>query len=185
VSYCEIVRQGIGEQHRLYHDTEYGFPLKTDAELFGRLLLEINQAGLSWTTILNKKDNFYRAYAAYDIDRVAGFKDRDRARLMADEDIIRNRLKIEAAIENAHRLRDIRRTHGSFAEWLNHHHPRELPQWTKLFQQTFRFTGSQIVNEFLLSTGYLAGAHDTDCPIFEKVKKKKPAWMRVQPVPSP
>ena len=98
MSYCQVIRQGIGEQHRLYHDTEYGFPLKTDAELFGRLLLEINQAGLSWTTILNKKENFHRAYLGYDIDRVASFSDRDRVRLMADASIVRNRLKIEAAI---------------------------------------------------------------------------------------
>ena len=178
MSYCEVIRQGIGEQHRLYHDTEYGFPLTTDAELFGRLLLEINQAGLSWTTILNKKENFHRAYAGYDVDRVARFTDRDCARLMADSGIIRNRLKIEAAIENARRLREIRRSHGSFAKWLNHHHPLDLPQWVKLFKLTFRFTGGQIVNEFLLSTGYLPGAHDADCPIFRTVKKLKPAWMR-------
>jgi len=177
MSYCQIVHQGIGQQHRLYHDTEYGFPLKTDAELFGRLLLEINQAGLSWTTILNKKDNFHRAYAGYDIDRVARFKDRDRARLMADAGIIRNRLKIEAAIENARRLREIRRSCGSFAEWLDHHHPLERADWVKLFKKTFRFTGGEIVNEFLVSTGYLPGAHDVDCPIFEKVRKLKPAWM--------
>ncbi|MBV9746793.1 MAG: DNA-3-methyladenine glycosylase I, partial [Acidobacteriia bacterium] len=82
LSYCKLVRQNLGEQHRLYHDTEYGFPLTTDSELFGRLVLEINQAGLSWTTILNKKDNFYRAYAGFEIDRVARFNDRDRARLM-------------------------------------------------------------------------------------------------------
>jgi DNA-3-methyladenine glycosylase I len=178
VSYCEIVRQGIGEQHRLYHDTEYGFPLATDAELFGRLLLEINQAGLSWTTILNKKDNFYRAYAGYDIDRVARFGDRDRARLMADPGIIRSRLKIDAAIENARRLREIRRSYGSFGNWLDHHHPLDVAQWAKLFRQTFRFTGAEIVREFLISTGYLPGAHDADCPIFRKVKKMKPAWTR-------
>jgi len=179
VSYCELVRQGIGEQHRVYHDTEYGFPLATDAELFGRLLLEINQAGLSWTTILNKKENFHRAYAGYDIDRIARFTDRDRARLMADVGIIRNRLKIEAAIENAKRLREIRESYGSFANWLDRHHPLECAQWVKLFQKTFRFTGGEIVREFLLSTGYLPGAHDADCPIFRKVKKQKPAWMRV------
>ncbi|HJZ97520.1 MAG TPA: DNA-3-methyladenine glycosylase I, partial [Candidatus Solibacter sp.] len=146
------MHQGIGQQHRLYHDTEYGFPLKTDAELFGRLLLEINQAGLSWTTILNKKDNFHRAYAGYDIDRVARFKDRDRARLMADAGIIRNRLKIEAAIENARRLREIRHSCGSFAKWLDHHHPLKRAEWVKLFKKTFRFTGGEIVNEFLVST---------------------------------
>jgi DNA-3-methyladenine glycosylase I len=178
MSYCVLVRQGIGEQHRLYHDTEYGFPLAADAELFGRLLLEINQAGLSWTTILNKKDNFHRAYAGYDIDRVARFNDRDRARLMADAGIIRNRLKIEAAIENARRLREIRHAYGSFANWLDHHHPLDPVQWAKLFKKTFCFTGGEIVREFLLSTGYLPGAHDTDCPVFARVKKRKPAWMR-------
>jgi len=179
VSYCDVVREGIGEQHRLYHDTEYGFPLATDAELFGRLILEINQAGLSWTTILNKKDNFHRAYAGYDIDRIARFNDRDRARLMADAGIIRNRLKIEAAIENARRVREMRDTHGSFANWLDRHHPLDRAEWVKLFKKTFRFTGGEIVNEFLISTGYLAGAHDADCPVFKKVKKLKPAWMRV------
>jgi DNA-3-methyladenine glycosylase I len=178
VSYCEAVRDGIGEQHKLYHDTEYGFPLETDAELFGRLLLEINQAGLSWTTILNKKENFERAYADYDIDRVARFDVADRARLMADAGIIRNRLKIEAAIENAHRLREIRDSHGSFGKWLDHHHPLDRAGWVKLFKKTFRFTGGEIVNEFLLSTGYLPGAHDEDCPVFRKVKKLKPAWLR-------
>jgi DNA-3-methyladenine glycosylase I len=178
MSYCQVIRQGIGEQHRLYHDTEYGFPLKTDAELFGRLLLEINQAGLSWTTILNKKENFHRAYAGYDIDRVASFSDRDRMRLMADASIVRNRLKIEAAIENAKRLREIRHSCGSFAKWLDHHHPLERAEWVKLFKKTFRFTGGEIVNEFLVSIGYLPGAHDADCPIFKKVRKLKPAWMR-------
>jgi len=178
VSYCEAVRQGIGEHHRLYHDTEYGFPLTEDADLYGRLLLEINQAGLSWTTILNKKDNFFRAYAGYNIDRVARFNARDRARLMADSDIIRNQLKIEAAIENARRLLEIRETHGSFANWLDHHHPMDRTQWVKLFKRTFRFMGGEIVGEFLLSTGYLPGAHDADCPIFKKVKRRKPAWMR-------
>jgi DNA-3-methyladenine glycosylase I len=173
-----LIREGIGEPHRLYHDTEYGFPLASDAELFGRLLLEINQAGLSWTTILNRKDNFRRAYAGYDIERVARFDDRDRARLMADAGIIRNRLKIEAAIDNARRLREIRRSHGSFAQWLDDHYPRDRAQWTKLFKKTFRFTGGEIVNEFLVSTGYLAGAHDADCPILKKVQKLKPAWMR-------
>lgn len=178
MSYCQVIRQGIGEQHRLYHDTEYGFPLNTDAELFGRLLLEINQAGLSWTTILNKKENFHRAYAGYDIDRVASFSDRDRVRLMADASIVRNRLKIEAAIENARRLLEIRHSCGSFAQWLDHHHPLERAEWVKLFKKTFRFTGGEIVNEFLVSIGYLPGAHDADCPIFKKVRKLKPAWMR-------
>jgi len=178
MSYCTAVRGGLPPVHQSYHDSEYGFPLKTDAELFGRLLLEINQAGLSWTTILNKKDNFERAYAGYDIDRVAKFGDRDRARLMADAGIIRNRLKIEAAIENAKTLRGIRDEHGSFAAWLDHHHPLPKADWVKLFKKTFRFTGGEIVGEFLLSTGYLPGAHDEDCAIFAQIRKLKPAWLR-------
>ena len=178
MSYCTAVRGGLPPVHQSYHDTEYGFPLKTDAELFGRLLLEINQAGLSWTTILNKKDNFERAYAGYDIDRVAKFGDRDRARLMADAGIIRNRLKIEAAIENAKTLRTIRDEHGSFAAWLDHHHPLTKAEWVKLFKKTFRFIGGEIVGEFLLSTGYLPGAHDDECAIFAKIRKLKPAWLR-------
>jgi DNA-3-methyladenine glycosylase I len=177
-SYCEVVRQGLGGPHGVYHDTEYGFPLAGDAELFGRLLLEINQAGLSWTTILNKKDSFRRAYAEYDIDRVAAFGEADRVRLMGDAGIIRNRLKIEAAIANAQRLVEIRATHGGFAAWLDAHHPLTKAEWVKVFKKTFRFTGGEIVNEFLLSTGYLPGAHDEDCAIYAKVKKLRPAWLR-------
>ena len=180
MSYCSAVRGGLAEIHRVYHDTEYGFPLASDAALFGRLILEINQAGLSWTTILNKKDNFERAYAGYDVDRVAKFGERDRARLMADAGIIRNRLKIEAAIANAQRLREIRDEHGGFAAWLDRHHPLPKEQWVKLFKKTFRFTGGEIVNEFLLSTGYLAGAHDEDCPVAAKVRRLRPAWVRAK-----
>jgi DNA-3-methyladenine glycosylase I len=178
MSYCTAVRAGLPEVHRVYHDTEYGFPLASDAKLFGRLLLEINQAGLSWTTILNKKASFERAYQAYDIDRVAAYGDADRARLLADAGIIRNRLKVEAAIANAQKLREIRAEFGGFAAWLDHHHPLDKAEWVKLFKKTFRFTGGEIVNEFLLSTGYLAGAHDEDCPISAKVKRHKPAWLR-------
>jgi DNA-3-methyladenine glycosylase I len=178
MSYCSAVRDGLGEVHRVYHDTEYGFPLAADAELFGRLILEINQAGLSWTTILNKKDNFHRAYAGYDLDRVAAFDDGDRARLMADVGIIRNRLKVEAAIDNARRLVAIRTEHGGFQAWLDRHHPLTKEQWVKLFKKTFRFTGGEIVGEFLLSTGYLPGAHDEECPVFAKVRKQRPRWMQ-------
>ena len=91
--------------------------------------------------------------------------------------IIRNRLKIDAAIENARRLLAIRKTHGSFAKWLDAHHPRSAEQWRKLFKETFVFTGGEIVRSFLLSTGYLRGAHVPSCPVYAKAAKKKPAWM--------
>ncbi|MGD9744491.1 MAG: DNA-3-methyladenine glycosylase I, partial [Dongiaceae bacterium] len=148
--------------HGPYHEAEYGFPLKGDAALFERLVLEINQAGLSWLTILKKRDAFRAAYAGFDIDKVAAFKAKDRNRLLKDAGIIRNRLKVEAAIENARRLQAIRESHGSFAGWLDAHHPLPKEQWVKLFKQTFRFTGGEIVGEFLMSTGYLPGAHRVD-----------------------
>ena len=120
-------------------------------------MLEINQAGLSWLTILKKRAAFRAAFADFDVDRVAAFGPAEIDRLLADPGIVRNRLKIEATIENARRIRSCRQSHGSFATWLDAHHPRAQDDWTRLFRQTFRFTGGQIVNEFLMSLGYLHG----------------------------
>lgn len=176
-SYCAAVGEMPADSpHQYYHDHQYGFPLTDDNELFGRLLLEINQAGLSWTTILNKQENFRRAYAGFDIAAVAAFTAQDEARLLANAGIIRNRLKVKAAIHNAQRIREIQAEYGSFRQWLDSHHPLERDQWVKLFKQTFKFTGGEITNEFLLSTGYLRGAHDEDCPIFAEVLKCRPPW---------
>lgn len=175
-SYCDVAP---GHPfHGPYHDTEYGFPLSDDAALFERLMLEINQAGLSWLTILKKREAFRGAYAGFDPARVARFGARERRRLLADAGIIRNRLKVEAAIANARTILALRTSHGSFAAWLDAHHPRPKADWVKLFKQTFRFTGGEIVGEFLLSTGYLPGAHRESCPVFAKVVKLKPAWTR-------
>src|SRR5690606_27748559 len=104
--------------HGPYHDNEYGFPLTSDSELFERLILEINQAGLSWLTILKKRDAFRHAFDDFDIDTVAAYGDADRARLLGDAGIIRNRLKVDAAIENARQLVAIREEYGAFALWL-------------------------------------------------------------------
>ncbi len=164
--------------HGPYHDREYGFPLTDDKALFERLVLEINQAGLSWLTILKKRDAFLEAYRGFDVDRVARFTARDEARLLADAGIIRNRLKVRAAIENARRLRAINGAHGSFARWLETHHPRAKADWVKLFKQTFVFTGGEIVGEFLMSVGYLPGAHRADCPVYSMIATRKPPWMR-------
>jgi DNA-3-methyladenine glycosylase I len=162
--------------HGPYHDIEYGFPSRDEAVLFERLALEINQAGLSWATILRKRDAFRTAFADFKVDRVAAFGPEDVARLMADAGIVRNRLKIAAVIENAQRTQELRRSHGSLAAWLDAHHPRSRADWTKLFRQTFRFTGGEIVNEFLMSLGYLPGAHEVNCPIYARIIRLDPPW---------
>jgi DNA-3-methyladenine glycosylase I len=166
------------EWHGPYHDQEYGFPLEDDAALFERLVLEINQAGLSWLTILKKREAFRRAYDGFVPEVVAAYRAADRRRLLADPGIIRNRLKIEAAIANAQRILELRATHGSFAGWLAAHHPRDKQQWVKLFKQTFRFTGGEIVGEFLMSIGYLPGAHVRQCPVYRRVLALRPPWAR-------
>ena len=167
--------------HGPYHDGEYGFPAREDSVLFERLALEINQAGLSWLTVLKKRVAFAAAFAGYDIDRVAAFGPREVKRLLADAGIIRNRLKIEAVIENARRLQELRKEYGSFAAWLDAHHPRAKEEWVKLFRQTFRFTGGEIVGEFLMSLGYLPGAHVECCPVHARILKLDPPWRRKTP----
>ena len=162
--------------HGRYHDSEYGFPASDERVLFERLILEINQAGLSWLTILNKRTAFHTAFAGFEVDRVAAFGPAEIDRLLADSGIIRNRLKIEAAIENARRIQALRQSHGSFEGWLGAHHPRPVEAWTRLFRQTFRFTGGQIVGEFLMSLGYLPGAHEPDCPVFARILELSPPW---------
>ena len=175
-SYCDVAPGH--EWHGPYHDSEYGFPLAGDAELFERLILEINQAGLSWLTILKKRAAFREAYDGFDPERVARYGARDVKRLLGNAGIIRNRLKVEAAIENARVVLDMRRSHGSFAGWLAAHHPLTKEEWVKLFRKTFKFTGGEIVGEFLLSTGYLPGAHRESCPAYPRVMRRKPMWSR-------
>ncbi len=179
MSYCEYCSTHPEDVfNKTYHDTEYGFPLEDDNLLFERLILEINQAGLSWITILKKAENFHRAYDGFDIETVAGYGEPDRARLLSDAGIIRNKLKVNAAILNAGRILEIKDEFGSFKNWLDEHHPRSKEEWTKLFRKNFKFVGGEIVGEFLMSTGYLPGAHDEDCPVFHQVTKLGPAWMQ-------
>ncbi len=175
MSYCRFAKGH--PLHGPYHDREYGFPIRSDRALLERLALEINQAGLSWLTMLQKRTGFRRAYAGFDVARVARFGARERRRLLADAGIIRNRLKVAAVIENARRILAIRESHGSFAKWLDAHHPRSAAEWQKLFKTTFVFTGGEIVRSFLLSTGYLRGAHVPSCPVYARAAGKKPAWM--------
>ena len=181
MSYCSVIPSMPPEKkalHQAYHDKLYGFPIHDDDELFCRLVLEINQAGLSWEIILKKEASFRKAYHNFNIKKVAAYTDKDRERLLADPGIIRNRLKINAAIENAKTILTLQKEHGSFTKWLEQQYPKSKEEWVKLFKKTFKFTGGEIVNEFLMSIGYLPGAHSPDCSIYKKILKSKPMWMK-------
>jgi len=166
--------------HGPYHDEQYGFPITSDAALLERMALEINQAGLSWLTMLMKREAFIAAFRGFDPDVVAAFDESDRQRLLADAGIIRNRLKIDAVIENARRIVALRQEWGSFAGWIAAHHPMSHAEWVKLFRRTFKFMGGEIVGEFLMSIGYLPGAHREDCPVYAKILALNPPWIQEQ-----
>ncbi|NBA86678.1 DNA-3-methyladenine glycosylase I [Emticicia sp. CRIBPO] len=179
MSYCSVIEYMSEDRkalHKAYHDKLYGFPIHDDNELFCRLVLEINQAGLSWETILKKEETFRKAYDNFNIEVVAAYTEADRERLLADPGIIRNRLKVNAAIENAKTILQLQKTHGSFEKWLESHHPKTKEEWVKLFKKTFKFTGGEIVNEFLMSIGYLPGAHVADCQVYHEILKTGPMW---------
>ena len=169
-SYCKFVAKLDDDNlHKIYHDTKYGFAVNDDNELFGRLILEINQAGLSWITILKKENNFRKAYANFNIKIVAKFNEKDIQSLLKDPGIVRNKLKVNASIYNANAILTIQENFGSFKQWLDFNHPMSKKEWVKLFKKTFKFTGGKITNEFLMSIGYLDGAHVPSCPIFKKI----------------
>ncbi len=175
MSYCTFCRNlPLENHHKVYHDTQYGFEIDDDNELFGRLILEINQAGLSWDIILKKQDNFRKAFKNYDINKIAAFSDHEIIELLKDSGIIRNKLKINAVIHNAQIVMELQKEFGSFKKWIEHLHPKTKEEWVKIFKKNFKFTGGEIVNEFLMSTGYLSGCHDADCDvgIFLQMQKK-------------
>jgi DNA-3-methyladenine glycosylase I len=112
-------------EYRAYHDTEWGFPVSDDVRLFEKLSLEGFQAGLSWLTILRKREAFRRAFAGFEFDRIARFGERDVARLLADAEIVRHRGKIEAVINNARRAIELVQTEGSLAHYVWRFAPEE------------------------------------------------------------
>jgi len=156
-----------------YHDTEWGVPVTDDVELFERLTLEAFQAGLSWQTILNKRDGFREAFRGFDPAIVGAFDEADRARLMADAGIVRNRAKIDATIDNANAFRAVVAEFGSFDAYLATIVPRpparlpttavagSIPASTPVSDalskdlrlRGFRFVGSTIVYAFMQSVG--------------------------------
>lgn len=165
------------EIHAHYHNEQYGFPLTTEHELFERLCLEIFQAGLSWEIVLKKRTRMVKAFDKFNVNKVAAYKGADIKRLLADEGIIRNRLKVQAIIENAKRLiamRDVYKDKAlkGFSAFLSYHHPLTKTEWVKLFKKHFKFTGGEIVGEFLMSIGYLPGSHAENCPVYKRLKKE-------------
>ena len=173
-NYCNIASGHA--VHGSYHDTEYGFPTTNESELFERLTLEIFQAGLSWLIVLKKREGLKRAFKYFDVGHVSRFTKRDMKLLRSDTSIIRNQLKIEATVHNASIIMGFRQSHGGFSNWLMSNHPQNNYDWKSLFKRNFKFTGAVVVHEFLLSTGYLPGAHSENCPVANVVLGMKPPW---------
>ncbi len=171
-SYCEyVISLNKNNIHRIYHDNYHGFKIEDDNELFERLILEINQAGLSWDIILNKQKKFQKAFNNFNIKKIANYKTKDKKRLLNDSGIIRNKLKIDATIYNANIILNLQKEYGSFKKWLDIQKCKSKQDWVKLFKKTFKFTGGEITGEFLMSTGYIPGAHIKSCPIYKKLNK--------------
>ena len=188
-----------GESHPLYvpyHDREWGTPCRDDRALFELLVLEGAQAGLSWLTILKKREAFRRAFDGFDPERVARYGERQIARLLKDEGIIRNRLKIEAGITNARVFLEVQREHGSFAAWLwslvpgapivhERRSVKEVPARTPesdalseaLRRRGFKFVGTTICYAMMQAAG-LVNDHLVDCFRWKEVQKR-PARPRV------
>lgn len=174
MSYCEFSK--TNKLHKHYHDNEYGFPVSDDNVLLERLALEINQAGLSWDLMLKKRAGFNKAFGNFDVEKVARFGKRDIERLLKDEGIVRNRLKIEAIINNAKIIKEIQKEHSSFANWLlvQSIGLQNEKDRVKLFKkQDFKFVGGEIMKEFLQSVGHLPAPHDKNCPVNKEIFKAK------------
>jgi len=171
-----------------YHDEEWGVPVHDDRMLFEFLTLETFQAGLSWITVLRKRENFRGAFASFDVGRVAAFTERDVERLMADAGIIRNGAKIRAAISNAHAFMAVQREFGSFDSYIwafvdgkpiinLHRELKDLPARTELSDRIsadlkkrgFKFVGSTVVYAHMQATG-MVNDHLISCPRHKEVQ---------------
>ncbi len=164
-----------------YHDKEWGVPLYDDRKIFEYLILEIFQAGLSWRTVLHKRENFRAAFAGFDYRKVARFGARERARLIKDAGIIRNRLKIAAAVHNAQRFIEVRKEFGTFSKYMwaqvggktiDHRlkslkdYPALSPEavaWAKdLKNRGFKFLGPTVLYAHMQAVG-MVNDHTLDC----------------------
>jgi DNA-3-methyladenine glycosylase I len=175
-SYCTYASniQDTADVERVYHDKRYGLRVEDDNELFGLLLLEINQAGLSWRTVMLREESLRKAYDGFDIRKIANYGDGDIDRLLADQSVIRNRLKVRAAIKNAKAILELRREFGSFRKWLDFYSEDlkyDKDAWVRVFKRHFTFVGGEIVREFLTGIGMFPGAHEKDCPLYRDMIK--------------
>ncbi len=172
---------GGSELYEAYHDEEWGVPVYDDQALFAKLILDGAQAGLSWITILKKRDNYYRAFDNFDPKQIAKYGDKKFAQLMADEGIVRNRLKINAAIVNAQAYLRIQQEEGSFSKYLwsfvggkpmvnQRQSMTDLPATSPesdamsrdLKKRGFKFVGSTIVYAFMQAVG-MVNDHRVGC----------------------
>jgi len=175
-----------------YHDEEWGVPLHDDRKLFEFLVLEVFQAGLSWRTVLYKRQNFRKAFAGFDYKKVANFDARDLKRLAADAGIIRNRAKIEAAVNNAQRLIEVRKEFGTFAKYMwswvdgkpivnrmrsvKDYKPFDdlAVRWSKdLKKRGFKFMGPTVVYAHMQAVG-MVNDHVVDCFRYRELQKLVP-----------
>jgi len=178
---------GAAPEFLAYHDTEWGFPVSDDHRLFEKLSLEGFQAGLSWRTILAKRENFRTAFSDFNFDRVARFTQRDLDRLLKDDGIVRHRGKIEAVINNARRAQELVKREGSLAVFLWRYEPdlKQLaePQTAStsvaslalskdLKKQGWKFVGPTTVYAFMQAMG-LINDHVADCVIRSKVEQAR------------
>lgn len=175
-----------------YHDTEWGFPVSDDYRLFEKLSLESFQSGLSWRTILNKRENFRAAFHNFDFDRISRFTQRDIDHLLKDEGIIRHRGKIEAVINNAQRTQEIVKLEGSLAAFIWRYEPganqlakpqsastsaESLALSKDLKKQGWKFVGPTTVYAFMQAMG-LINDHVEDCVIRAKVERARKTFRR-------
>ncbi len=175
-----------------YHDSEWGFPVDDDHRLFEKLCLEGFQSGLSWRTILAKRENFRTAFHDFDFDRIARFTQRDLNRLLKDEGIVRHRGKIEAVINNAKRAQELVKQEGSLAAfiWRYEPDPKQLakpqsvstsPEATALSKDLkklgWKFVGPTTVYAFMHAMG-LINDHVADCVIRNKVESARRSFKR-------
>jgi DNA-3-methyladenine glycosylase I len=185
--WCGAAPEFIG-----YHDTEWGFPVSDDHHLFEKLSLESFQSGLSWRTILAKRENFRTAFHHFDFDRIAAFTERDSDRLLKDEGIVRHRGKVEAVINNARRAQELVKGEGSLAAFIWRYEPKahELaePQTAStsaaslalskdLKRRGWKFVGPTTVHAFMQAMG-LINDHVEGCVIRGKVERARKAFKR-------
>ncbi len=183
---------GAAPEFLAYHDTEWGFPVDDDRRLFEKLCLESFQSGLSWRTILAKRENFRAAFHDFDFDRIARFTERDVVRLLEDEGIVRHRGKIEAAINNSRRARELIEREGSLAAfvWGYEPDPKQLaePQTVStsaaatalskdLKKLGWKFLGPTTVYAFMQAMG-LINDHVADCVVRPEVERARQSFRR-------